>query len=47
MIPEYEPEQTEPRYLVIPAAGLGTRMRGVDPDLPKELLPVGDKRAIQ
>jgi UTP--glucose-1-phosphate uridylyltransferase len=46
MIPEYEPEQTEPRYLVIPAAGLGTRMRGVDPDVPKELLPVDNKPAI-
>ncbi len=36
-----------PRYLIIPAAGLGTRMRGVGPDLPKELLPVGHKPAIQ
>ncbi|MEN8264889.1 MAG: sugar phosphate nucleotidyltransferase [Nitrospirota bacterium] len=37
----------EPRYLIIPAAGLGTRMRVVNPDLPKELLPVGHKPAIQ
>jgi UTP--glucose-1-phosphate uridylyltransferase len=33
--------------LVIPAAGLGTRMRVVDPRLPKELLQVGSKPAIQ
>jgi UTP--glucose-1-phosphate uridylyltransferase len=37
----------EPRYLVIPAAGLGTRMRAVNPDIPKEMLPVADKPAIQ
>lgn len=37
----------EPYYLVIPAAGLGTRMRAVNPDLPKEMLPVGNKPAIQ
>lgn len=40
-------KQEEPRYLIIPAAGLGTRMRSIDPDLPKEMLPVGDKPAIQ
>jgi UTP--glucose-1-phosphate uridylyltransferase len=39
--------QNEPRYLIIPAAGLGTRMKSVNPDLPKELLPVGKKPAIQ
>ncbi len=32
--------------LVIPAAGLGARMRAVDPQLPKELLPMGSKPAI-
>ncbi len=44
----------EPCYLVIPAAGLGTRMRAVNlgtsrfrPDVPKEMLPVGNKPAIQ
>ena len=37
----------EPRYLVIPAAGMGTRMKGVNSHLPKELLPLGDKPAIQ
>jgi len=37
----------KPEYLVIPAAGLGTRMQSVDPDLPKELLPVGPQPAIQ
>ena len=36
-----------PRFMVIPAAGLGTRMRSVNPDLPKEMLPVGNKPAIQ
>jgi UTP--glucose-1-phosphate uridylyltransferase len=36
-----------PKYLIIPAAGLGTRMKEVNPDLPKELLPVGNKPAIQ
>ena len=29
------------RHLVLPAAGFGTRMRVVDPGLPKELLPLG------
>jgi UTP--glucose-1-phosphate uridylyltransferase len=33
--------------LVIPAAGLGTRMRVIDPRKPKELLPIGAKPAIQ
>jgi UTP--glucose-1-phosphate uridylyltransferase len=42
-----EHDQDEPCYLIIPAAGLGTRMRTVNPDLPKELLPVGHKPAIQ
>jgi len=34
-------------YLIIPAAGLGTRMRSVDPSLPKEMLPINGKPAIQ
>jgi UTP--glucose-1-phosphate uridylyltransferase len=34
-------------YLVIPAAGFGTRMRTVTPDTPKEMLPVLNKPAIQ
>ncbi len=37
----------EPFYLVIPAAGLGKRMKAVNPDLPKEMLPAGSKPAIQ
>lgn len=37
----------EPRYLVIPAAGLGKRMKIVDDLIPKEMLPVGHKPAIQ
>jgi UTP--glucose-1-phosphate uridylyltransferase len=37
----------ELNYLVIPAAGLGTRMRAVNPDLPKEMLPIVNKPAIQ
>jgi UTP--glucose-1-phosphate uridylyltransferase len=37
----------EPRFIVIPAAGLGTRMQPVDPDIPKELLPLGNKPPIQ
>ncbi|MEF2146011.1 MAG: sugar phosphate nucleotidyltransferase [Desulfovibrionaceae bacterium] len=32
--------------LVLPAAGLGTRMRETYPDLPKELLPLGNRRII-
>lgn len=37
----------EPKVLVIPAGGLGTRLRPVNPDLPKEMLPIGSKPAIQ
>jgi UTP--glucose-1-phosphate uridylyltransferase len=37
----------KPAYLIIPAAGLGTRMREVNPDIPKEMLPLGEKPAIQ
>ncbi|UCH80012.1 MAG: hypothetical protein JSW20_09705 [Nitrospiraceae bacterium] len=37
----------EPRYLIIPAAGLGTRMRSVNREIPKEMLPIGNKPAIQ
>jgi UTP--glucose-1-phosphate uridylyltransferase len=37
----------EIHYLVIPAAGLGTRMRRVNPDMPKEMLPILNKPAIQ
>jgi UTP--glucose-1-phosphate uridylyltransferase len=37
---------SKPQYLVIPAAGYGTRMKPVNDDLPKEMLPVGDKPAI-
>ncbi len=37
----------QPRVLVIPAAGLGTRMKPVSTQLPKELLPLGTKPAIQ
>lgn len=33
--------------LVIPAAGLGTRMKSVDRDLPKEMLDIAGKPAIQ
>ena len=36
-----------PRYLIIPAAGLGTRMQTVNPDIPKELFSLGYKPAIQ
>jgi UTP--glucose-1-phosphate uridylyltransferase len=35
------------KYLIIPAAGLGTRMKQISPDLPKEMLPIGNKPAIQ
>lgn len=35
-----------PSYLVIPAAGLGTRMKLVYPWLPKEMLPIGAHPAI-
>lgn len=34
------------RFLIIPAAGLGRRMKDVDPDIPKEMLPIGDVPAI-
>ncbi len=40
-------KKSEPHYLIIPAAGLGTRMREVNPDIPKEMLPIGNKPAIQ
>lgn len=36
-----------PEYLIIPAAGRGLRMREVDQEVPKEMLPVGQKPAIQ
>lgn len=36
-----------PDFLIIPAAGLGTRMRSVDPRLPKEMLAINGKPAIQ
>ncbi len=39
--------ENEPRYLIIPAAGLGTRMRNFNAELPKEMLPVGNRPAIQ
>ncbi len=35
-----------PQYLVIPAAGLGTRMKTVYPWLPKEMLPLGPHPAL-
>jgi UTP-glucose-1-phosphate uridylyltransferase len=34
-------------FLIIPAAGLGTRMRSVDPILPKEMLAINRTPAIQ
>jgi UTP--glucose-1-phosphate uridylyltransferase len=37
---------SKPQYLVIPAAGYGTRMKSVSDDLPKEMLPVEDKPSI-
>lgn len=37
----------DPKFLVIPAAGLGTRVRAINPDLSKEMLPLGEKPAIQ
>lgn len=37
----------KPYFLVIPAAGFGTRMSDIAPGLPKELLPIGKKPAIQ
>ena len=33
--------------LIIPAAGRGTRMKSVNPDIPKEMLPLGNRPAIQ
>ncbi|NIO16576.1 MAG: NTP transferase domain-containing protein [Deltaproteobacteria bacterium] len=36
-----------PEFLVIPAAGHGLRMKDLRPGLPKEMLPVGEKPAIQ
>ena len=36
-----------PEFLVVPAAGLGTRMKKVHPKLPKEMLAIGSKPAIQ
>jgi UTP--glucose-1-phosphate uridylyltransferase len=40
-------KQDEPSYLIIPAAGLGTRMRAINPNVPKEMLPIGYKPVIQ
>ena len=40
-------DSEEPEYLIIPAAGRGTRMIEINPDLPKEMLPIGNKPAIQ
>jgi len=37
----------QPSFLVIPAAGFGTRMSDIAPGLPKEQLPIGKKPAIQ
>jgi len=34
-------------FLIIPAAGLGTRMKSIEPDLPKEMLLIYNKPAIQ
>lgn len=36
-----------PKYLLLTAAGLGSRMKAVDSSLPKELLPIKGKPAIQ
>ena len=38
---------TKRTFLVIPAAGLGTRMKSVKPDSPKEMLLIDNKPAIQ
>ncbi len=35
------------RTLILPAAGLGTRMRAFDPTRPKELLPIGGQPIIR
>jgi len=39
--------EDEPLYLIVPAAGLGKRMKSVNPEIPKEMLLVGNKPAIQ
>ncbi len=39
--------EDEPFYLIVPAAGLGKRMKLANPEMPKEMLPVGNKPAIQ
>jgi len=39
--------EDETTYLIIPAAGLGKRMKPVNPKMPKEMLPIGNKPAIQ
>lgn len=36
----------EPLYLLIPAAGFGKRMRTINAEIPKEMLPVGNKPVI-
>ncbi len=36
-----------PGCLIIPSAGLGTRMKDTAPGMPKELLPVGNRPAIE
>jgi len=47
MKPEENSSTATSGCLVIPAAGLGTRMRHVHPGLPKELLPLAGKPAVQ
>jgi hypothetical protein len=37
------PPPCHPKHLLLPAAGLGERMKTVDRNLPKELLPILDK----
>jgi UTP--glucose-1-phosphate uridylyltransferase len=39
--------EDETIYLIIPAAGLGKRMKSINPKMPKEMLPIGNKPAIQ
>ncbi len=39
--------QQSPITLIVPAAGLGTRMKAVEPKTPKEMLPVAGRPAIQ
>ncbi len=41
------PVSTSVPTLILPAAGLGTRMRAVDPSRPKELLPLAGRPLIQ